>query len=164
MTIRITTPTLDGLTLFRVLPSGLPVLCGSAERVEEMVGRLTVNESVRLALLDAGGIGKTALALAAREHAAVIQKDGDLRFFILCEQATSTLLFVELVVWGFRIETSSNDRMQDVTSFFATTDDPTLVILDNFETPWDIAGEQSRVGDIMSSIAAFLHISLLITI
>ncbi|KAG8858429.1 hypothetical protein FRB96_005314 [Tulasnella sp. 330] len=116
-----------------------------------------------LALLGPGGIGKTAILLAIRDHALVAQKYGDCRYFVRCEQATSTTLLVELIARSPRLETSSSDRMKDVMTLLRKADHPILLIVDNFETPRDVEGEQSRVEEMLCEIVSCRHVSVLIT-
>ncbi|KAG8882504.1 hypothetical protein FRB98_003633 [Tulasnella sp. 332] len=128
-----------------VLPAEPSVLYVRDGEVNDVTRRLTSTAgSTWLALLGPGGIGKTAILLAIRDHALVAQKYGDCRYFVRCEQATSTTLLVEFIARSLRLETSSSDRMKDVMTLLRKADHPILLIVDNFETPRDVEGEQSR--------------------
>ncbi|KAG8877203.1 hypothetical protein FRB97_003589 [Tulasnella sp. 331] len=147
-----------------VLPAKPPVLYGRDEEVDEIAHRLgSMAESAWLALLGPRGIGKTAVLLAVMEHMEIGQKYGDCRYLVRCEQATSTTLLVELIARSLGLENSSGDRMKDVATLLLTTDHPILLLLNNFETPWDAQGEQSQVEDILCAIASCPHVSVLIT-
>ncbi|KAG8980233.1 hypothetical protein FRB93_009321 [Tulasnella sp. JGI-2019a] len=146
-----------------VLPSQPAVLYGRDEEVNNVATRIISTVSPRLAILGPGGIGKTTLLLAVKEHADIEQKFGESRFFVRCEQATTIALLVELIARSLHIENSSSDRMEDVKIRLRSNNQPTLLVLDNFETPWDIPEEQTHVEDILSSLASFPHVAILIT-
>ncbi|KAG8980153.1 hypothetical protein FRB93_009632 [Tulasnella sp. JGI-2019a] len=146
-----------------VLPSQPTVLYGRDEEVNNIAGRITSTATPRLAILGPGGIGKTALLMAVREHMDIEQKFGESRFFVRCEQATTTALFAELIARSLHIDNASSDRIGDVRIRLRSNKQPTLLLLDNFETPWDIPEEQTHVEEIISSLTSFPHVALLIT-
>ncbi|KAG8879405.1 hypothetical protein FRB97_001632 [Tulasnella sp. 331] len=90
------------------------LLYGRDAEVHEIAGRLISTKSPRYALIMAGGIGKTALAMAIWEHMDIVDKYGDRRFCFRCEQATSAALFVDLLAFSLGMEDTSSDRMKDV--------------------------------------------------
>ncbi|KAG9035061.1 hypothetical protein FRB95_012080 [Tulasnella sp. JGI-2019a] len=146
-----------------VLPPQPPILYGRDEEVINIAGRITSTTSPRLAILGPGGIGKTTLLMAVREHPDVEQKFGESRFLVRCEEATTVALLVELIARSLGIETSSSDRMGDVRVRLGSLNRPVLLLLDNFETPWDISGKQTQVEEILCSLASFSHVAILIT-
>ncbi|KAG8980114.1 hypothetical protein FRB94_011052 [Tulasnella sp. JGI-2019a] len=146
-----------------LIPSQPSRLLGGEGELNNVVGRITSTESSRLAILGPGGIGKTALLLAVREHTDVEQKFGDFRFFVPCEQATSITLLVELIAKSLHIENSSGDRMEDIRTRLRSSSYPTLLLLDSFETPWDIPEGHTRVEEILCSLALFPHVTILLT-
>ncbi|KAG8874716.1 hypothetical protein FRB97_005690 [Tulasnella sp. 331] len=151
------------LLVSSVLPSKPLVLYGRDGEVEKIVRRILELFSPRLALLGPGGVGKTALALAIIEHPGAIEKFKNFRFFVRCEQATSASLLIDLLAMRLQIEKQSTNRMQAVTSLLSSIGRPVLLILDNFETPWDAKGEQSRVEEVLCALASLPHVALLIT-
>ncbi|KAG8880203.1 hypothetical protein FRB98_005287 [Tulasnella sp. 332] len=161
--------TADGIGPLRLLfsPSILPskpqVLYGRDRWIDKIVDRMTTSASPRYAILGPGGIGKTALSLGVMDHRDVVERFGDSRFFVRCEEATSAALLIELIARGLGIEELSRDRMEDVTSRLRGAIKPILLVLDNFETPWDIVNEQSRVEDILYQITSFPHVAILVT-
>lgn len=138
------------------------MLYGREKEIEENVNQILVAVAAPLSILGAGGIGKTALALVIMEHADVVRKYESARFFVRCEQATSAALLIELLARGLGVKVSSDDRMKDVMAVLRSSH-LVLIILDNFETPWDSQGEQSRVEEILYSIASLSHVTILIT-
>lgn len=82
---------------FSVFPSQPPVLYGRDAEVNEIAGRIISTKNSCYALTGAGGIGKTALAMAVWEHTDIVAKYGDRRFCFRCEQATSAAGFLGLL-------------------------------------------------------------------
>ncbi|KAG8884592.1 hypothetical protein FRB97_003889 [Tulasnella sp. 331] len=160
---RAPTSAMDVLPSSFVLPSRPPILYGRDKEIKDIAHRITTTESPRYAIHGPGGIGKTALSLEVMEHPDVAEKYGNSRHFVQCEQATTSALLIELIARGLGIEESSNDRMKDVMSRLQDPDQPVLLILDNFETPWDIVGEKSRVESILCQITSLPHVAILLT-
>ncbi|KAG8857183.1 hypothetical protein FRB96_005857 [Tulasnella sp. 330] len=160
---RAPTSPMDTLPSSSIIPSRPPILYGRDKEIKDIAHRIVTTESPRYTIHGPGGIGKTALSLGVMEHPDVTEKYGDSRHFIQCEQATSSALLIELIARGLSIEESSNDRMKDVMSRLRSTKQPILLILDNFETPWDIVGEKSRVESILCQTTSLPHVAILLT-
>ncbi|KAG8992658.1 hypothetical protein FRB94_011408 [Tulasnella sp. JGI-2019a] len=158
-----TATALDALPSASILPSKPAVLYGRDQTIDEIVRRIVSTENPRFAVIGPGGIGKTAASLGVMDHQDMVGVFGDARFFVRCEQATSPGLLVDLIARGLGIEKPSTDRMRDIASFLCSATRPNFLILDNFETPWDILGEQSRVEDILYTLDSFPHVAILIT-
>ncbi|KAG9027468.1 hypothetical protein FRB95_007738, partial [Tulasnella sp. JGI-2019a] len=163
MTIQAATSALDALPSSSILPPKPVALYGRDDTVNDIARRIISTESPRFAAIGPGGVGKTAMSLAIMDHPDMVRKFRNSRFFVRCEQATSPGLLIDLIARGFGIEKPSNDRMKDVTCLLHSTNHPIFLILDNFETPWDIPGEQSRIEEILCTIASFHHVAILVT-
>ncbi|KAG8876040.1 hypothetical protein FRB97_004506 [Tulasnella sp. 331] len=153
----------DALPSSSIIPSRPRKLYGRDEVIKDIARRITTTGSPRYAIHGPGGIGKTALSMVVMDHPGVVGKYGDSRHFVQCEQATSPALLIELVARGLGIEESSKDRMKDVMARLRHSSQPVLLVLDNFETPWDIVGEQSRVESILCQITSLPHVGILLT-
>ncbi|KAG8852672.1 hypothetical protein FRB96_008528 [Tulasnella sp. 330] len=103
-----------GQSMKALMQTAKRLLYGRDAEVHEIAGRLISTKSPRYALIMAGGIGKTALAMAIWEHMDIVDKYGDRRFCFRCEQATSAALFVDLLAFSLGMEDTSSDRMKDV--------------------------------------------------
>ncbi|KAG8857450.1 hypothetical protein FRB96_005749 [Tulasnella sp. 330] len=163
MAIKASKSAMDILPPSPIIPSRSPVLYGREGEIDDIARRIIATESPRYVIHGPGGIGKTALSLGVMEHMEIIQKYGESRHFVQCEQAASSALLIELIARGLRIEQSSHNRMKDVMSRLRSTKQPIFLILDNFETPWDIVGEQSRVEAILCQITSLPHVAILLT-
>ncbi|KAG8919842.1 hypothetical protein FRC02_001340 [Tulasnella sp. 418] len=141
-----------------------PKIFGRQEYIEKAVKLLHSTIGAKIAILGPGGMGKTSVALGIIYDALVVDRFGDNRCWIPCEQATSVPLFVELVAKSLKLpSSSSNDRLADVIEFLKCSKILYILLFDNFETPWDIEGQQSNVAEVLATIASIPSVSFIIT-
>ncbi|KAG8921473.1 hypothetical protein FRC02_000220 [Tulasnella sp. 418] len=141
-----------------------PNIFGRQEYIEMAVKLLQSTIGAKVAILGPGGMGKTSVALKIIYHALVVERYGDYRCWIPCEQATSVPLFVELVAKSLKLPgSSSNDRLADIIAFLRSSKVLYILLFDNFETPWDIEGQQSNVAEVLATIASIPSVSFIIT-
>ncbi|KAG8922047.1 hypothetical protein FRC02_012169 [Tulasnella sp. 418] len=141
-----------------------PRIFGRQEYIEKAVKLLQSGATARLVILGPGGMGKTSVALKIVYEGRVKGRYGKYRCWIPCEQATSIPLFVELLAKSLNLPpSSSSDRLSEIIIFLENAECLYLLLLDNFETPWDIEGQQSDVADILARLASIPNVSLLIT-
>ncbi|KAJ7584796.1 hypothetical protein C8J56DRAFT_747336, partial [Mycena floridula] len=152
------------------MPAPNSKLFGRHEDVEEIVQILTRNPSsshpnrARFALLGAGGQGKTALALEVMAHLAIKEcYSGKNSVWISCEEATSAELLLNVIYTSLNITMDSHNTIQDILVELSQSSDPIILLLDNFETPWNAAGQRGTVARILHDISQFPHVALFIT-
>ncbi|KAG8918305.1 hypothetical protein FRC02_002465 [Tulasnella sp. 418] len=141
-----------------------PKIFGRQEYIATAVNLIMSDSSARIAILGPGGMGKTSVALCIVHDDQVVDRFGDNIIWVPCEQATSVNLLIELL--GKSIlpsSSSSNDRFGEIVSFLKSSKKLYLILFDNFETPWDIPGQQSEVADILSHLASISTVSFIIT-
>ncbi len=144
------------------MPSKPDIFVGRDNVSGEVVQRLISTPNARLAILGPGGFGKTSLALAVMADRQVIQVFR-LRFWVPCVEATSVALFLEIVATSMGLTRSSSDRRSDVLDHLRISKDRQVLLLDNFETPWDISGQQNTIESLLGDIVAIPSVSILIT-
>ncbi|KAJ7584079.1 hypothetical protein C8J56DRAFT_1028080 [Mycena floridula] len=152
------------------MPAPNDRLFGRDKDVEEIVRILTRNPSssypkrARLALLGAGGQGKTALALEVMAQLAMkacyLAKNS---VWISCEEATSAELLLNTIYNSLDITWDSHNTIQDILASLRQSSDPIILLLDNFETPWNAPGQRGAVARILCDIAQFPHVALFVT-
>ncbi|KAG9036458.1 hypothetical protein FRB95_008756 [Tulasnella sp. JGI-2019a] len=147
-----------------VVPPPKPAIFhGRNDVVRDIVQRILFNPPTRFALLGPGGLGKTSVALAVAENEEVVHHFGSRRYFVRCDEATSLAVFIELVARAIATDKPSNNRLQDIMASLRRDTRPYFLILDNFETPWDIPGCQSDLLDALCTISTVPHLVLLVT-
>lgn len=108
-----------------------------------------------------GGIGKSSLALAALHHESVLSKFGSHRYFISCEAASSHTQLLAVVALYFGLaEEQKLDKA--IIQCLSSIQGPALLVLDNFETPWESTEYQSLVEDFLSLLADIPNLHLVV--
>ncbi|KAH9484859.1 hypothetical protein JR316_0001761 [Psilocybe cubensis] len=113
------------------------------------------------------GIGKTSLALELIRHPAVVKTFGKYRFWVPCTKVMSHQHFIRILYTQLSITARSYDGLETLIDELSATNDRRLVLLDHFETVWDLDGvdeSQSRVQGILSRLASLPNVTLLVTI
>ncbi|KAJ7854102.1 hypothetical protein B0H14DRAFT_3652247 [Mycena olivaceomarginata] len=89
----------------------------------------------RIAILGAGGMGKTSLAMVLLHHKEIIARYAQNRFFVACTAATTKLELVNLIGAHLGLE-PAKDLTQAVLQH-VSSNPPSLLILDELETLWE---------------------------
>jgi tetratricopeptide (TPR) repeat protein len=119
----------------------------------------------RVFILAPGGTGKTSTALAVMKHPSVMKKFAKERqFWVPCIGANSpSTLLVHLAKY-LRVTRQTGDPLDDVIATLKTTEEPRVILLDNFETPWHpVEGNQESVRDVLRALALLPHVAILVT-
>ncbi|KAF8171908.1 P-loop containing nucleoside triphosphate hydrolase protein [Mycena galopus ATCC 62051] len=145
-----------------VLPTASHIFCGREEEVNQVVNLILNHGPAHVAIVGAGGIGKTSIALHSIHHSDVKEHFQQEQFFLSCEAiSTADSLALELLkLFGVSVDTSSS-RLPDTGSSRSPSDNLTLhmrsmkskclLCLDNFETPWD--SDKDHVESLLRNIA-----------
>ncbi|KAG8944641.1 hypothetical protein FRC03_001965 [Tulasnella sp. 419] len=140
-----------------------PRIFGRDGFVDSAVQLLLAKLNGHIVILGPGGIGKTSAALKIAHDPRVIERFEDYVLWVPCEQATSVFLLVELLAKALQLPASSSpDRLKEVIKILKSSR-ALVLMLDNFETPWDIPGKQSEVADILARLAQIPSVSLVLT-
>jgi len=122
--------------------------------------------AVHMCLLGPGGMGKTSLALAIIDSPLVKAKfQEEHRVWVPCVEATSASLFLQVLYTSLRVQRQTDSVMSDILYELKSSKEPYLLLLDNFETPWNTTGSdgQKRVEDTLHKLNQLNHVSVLIT-
>ncbi|KAJ6556111.1 hypothetical protein B0H19DRAFT_1071243 [Mycena capillaripes] len=107
-----------------------------------------------------GGMGKTTLAMAALHHPAIIDKFSA-RHFISCESANTS---VDLVIQiGLHLGLEPSPQLSKIIIVHFKQCGPCLLVLDNFETPWEPSESRGDIEEFLSLLADIPSLALLIT-
>ncbi|KAI0296921.1 P-loop containing nucleoside triphosphate hydrolase protein [Multifurca ochricompacta] len=117
----------------------------------------------RIAILGPGGYGKTTLANAVLTHSQVHEHFRRARYFVACESIFSSgALLVELAKTLGVLDGASDASWSHIDATLNSKD--TIICLDNFESPWDQAGDiRYSVEELLSRITAINSVTLLVT-
>ncbi|KAJ7572715.1 hypothetical protein C8J56DRAFT_1174814 [Mycena floridula] len=117
-----------------------------------------------LALLGAGGQGKTATALKVMAHPAMkqfyLRKNS---LWVPCDEATSPELFLHILYNSLAITVDTHNTLEDILNELRKTSKPIILLLDNFETPWNAPEARGTMAHILQDIAQFPHVALFVT-
>ncbi|KAF9561156.1 hypothetical protein CPC08DRAFT_817854 [Agrocybe pediades] len=117
----------------------------------------------RICILGSGGIGKTTLALSVLHHESIVKKFEEERFFVPCEAASTPGLFLDQLATslGINVEESKESILKAV--IYRLKKGLSLLVLDNFETPWDPPENRSEIEAILAELTSTKRTSIVLT-
>ncbi|KAJ7615947.1 hypothetical protein FB45DRAFT_235546 [Roridomyces roridus] len=145
---------------FSLLPSEPKIFHGRDAELDSIV-KILSEDSARVIILGAGGMGKTSLARAALHHRDVVDKYQSARIFVSCDSAANSVDLAALLGAHLGLR-PGKDLTKMVVQHF-TRGPPTLLVLDNLETPWEPLETRSGIEEFLSLLAGVGHLGLLVT-
>ena len=144
------------------MPLKPEIFHGRDELVEDIAQLLVREETSRVCILGPGGMGKTSVSLAVVELPLIKERfPGGNTVWVPCIEATSATLFLEILHIQLQLPGDKQVTLDKVISELDAQKQPRLIVVDNFETPWN--GNQKQVGDIIRRLAMLSHIAILVT-
>ncbi|KAF8889854.1 hypothetical protein BD779DRAFT_1469589 [Infundibulicybe gibba] len=120
------------------------------------------NTGASIAILGPGGIGKTSIALSVMHGDRICSKYESNRVFISCEAVTSIDAIVSDLASALQVSLEGiREPISAISAQLRRT--PHLIILDNFETPWDLPHVRSEAEGLLANLAAVEMTSVLVT-
>ncbi|KAJ6467813.1 hypothetical protein C8R45DRAFT_754762, partial [Mycena sanguinolenta] len=141
-------------------PATPKIFHGRDAELEHLVNILLATPAY-ISILGPGGIGKTTLAVAALHDPKVVDKY-PMRHFIPCDSTPTHEALVANVASHLGLETSDSSG-RHIVHHLNTRGTPSLVILDNFETPWESIENRRAVEGFLALLTDVPFVSLLIT-
>ncbi|KAJ7921868.1 hypothetical protein B0H13DRAFT_1866293 [Mycena leptocephala] len=115
----------------------------------------------RIAILGAGGMGKTSVARAVLHHSQITAIYGQHRIFVACDTvATKTELVAHI---GAHLGLKPGKDLTQPVFRHLSGSPPSLIVLDNLETVWDPPEHRRDIEEFLSLLADIKHVALLIT-
>ncbi|KAJ7019477.1 hypothetical protein C8F04DRAFT_889312, partial [Mycena alexandri] len=142
------------------LPAEPKIFHGREAELADIL-KLFKEASPRIAILGAGGMGKTSLSRAVLHHPEIASKYHNNRFFIACDRSTNKVDLAGLIGAHHGLN-PGRDLTQGVLRHFSGAP-PTLLVLDNLETLWDPAESRKEIEEFLSLLTDITSLALMIT-
>jgi hypothetical protein len=110
--------------------------------------------------LGTGGIGKTSLAAAALHNPQVEAKYSH-QYFVPCHSSPTCTEVAAAIADHIGLEKGSN-MAKKIAHYFAHAA-PSLLVLDNLETPWESFSSRSYVEEFLSLLTDVPHLGLMVS-
>ncbi|KAJ7254841.1 P-loop containing nucleoside triphosphate hydrolase protein, partial [Mycena rebaudengoi] len=133
---------------------------GREAELQDVVNIL-VQDSAHIAILGAGGMGKTSLATAALHNPQVEAKYSH-RYFVPCHSSPICNELAATIADHIGMQKGSN-MAKRIAHYFAHAP-PSLLVLDNLETPWEILSSRAEVEEFLSLMTDVPQLGLKITL
>ena len=149
-------------TVVQPMPMKPEVFHGRDEVIEEITQLLVKEESSRVCILGSVGMGKTSVSLGVVEQPLIKARFlPENLFWVPCVEATSATLLLEILSIQLQIRGNKQATIEGITSVLGASTQPRLILLDNFETPYNASRKQ--VEDILRRLAMLNHVAILVT-
>ncbi|KAK7030023.1 ATPase-AAA-core domain-containing protein, partial [Favolaschia claudopus] len=142
-----------------ILPAKPTIFYGREMEVTNIL-RLLQLPSPRIAILGAGGMGKTSLARVAL-HEREVTARYETRIFVSCD-ATNTGIEIANYV-GLQLGLKPGKDIKKLVVQFLDKGPACLLILDNLETPWEPLESRISVEEFLALLSDIKHLALMIT-
>src|ERR1700733_11440173 len=142
-------------------PLAPEIFFGRDDIISDFTSLVVRDEQTRLAILGTGGIGKTSTALHILHHQEVVSRYDNRRYFVGCDAVTSAESLATLILQTIQTPIIAGDNILTVLHQALLTAPFTLLLLDNFETAWDLNSGRDRVVDLLQKIENAKRVSLI---
>ncbi|KAJ7149305.1 hypothetical protein C8R43DRAFT_1107769 [Mycena crocata] len=139
-----------------LLPRAPQIFHGREHELTELT-MILLRDSPRVVLLGSGGIGKTSLAKAALHHHKILEKF-ESRYFVSCESSFVLGDLQAVIATSVGLDLSRN--LSKAIIKFLSGKGPSLLILDNFETPWEPAHNRNQVESFLALLADIPQVTM----
>jgi hypothetical protein len=147
------------------IPLKPEIFHGRDDLVGEIAQFLVKEGTSRVCLLGPGGMGKTSVSLAVVELPLIKERfPGGNCVWVPCIEATSAALLLEILYIQLQVPGANQVTLEKIISHLNASNEPRLILLDNFETPWNAPGiTQKQIEDILRQLAELCHIAIVVT-
>ncbi|KAJ7734810.1 hypothetical protein B0H16DRAFT_1695762 [Mycena metata] len=143
-----------------MLPAEPKIFYGRDSELADIL-KLFNQGTPRIAILGAGGMGKTSLARTVLHHEQITSKYPENRFFITGDTASTKIQLAGLIGAHLGMK-PGKDLTQAVLRYFNNAP-PSLLILDNLETSWEPMEFRTEIEEFLSLLTDIASLALLVT-
>jgi hypothetical protein len=142
-----------------MLPSEPKIFHGRDSELSEIL-QLFSQGTPRIAILGAGGMGKTSLARAVIHHTEITERYNQHRFFVACDSAATQVELAALIGAHVGLR-PGKDLTRPVIQYFSSGSN-CLLILDNLETLWEPTESRANIEEFLSLLTGVDHLALVV--
>ncbi|KAJ7842063.1 hypothetical protein B0H13DRAFT_1648922 [Mycena leptocephala] len=142
-----------------MLPSEPKIFHGRDSELSKIL-HLFSQGTPRIAILGAGGMGKTSLARAVIHHTEITEKYNQHRFFVACDPAATQVELAALIGAHVGLK-PGKDLTHPVIQYFSSSS-KSLLILDNLETLWEPVQSRGKIEEFLSLLTGVDHLALVV--
>ncbi|KAJ7915975.1 P-loop containing nucleoside triphosphate hydrolase protein [Mycena leptocephala] len=143
-----------------MLPSKPKIFYGRDSELSDIL-QLFSQGTPKIAILGAGGMGKTSLARAVIHHTEITERYNQHRFFVACDAAANQVELAALIGAHVGLK-PGKDLTHPVIQYFSSSSE-SLLILDNLETLWEPVESCGKIEEFLSLLTGVDHLALVIT-
>ncbi|THU76800.1 TPR-like protein [Dendrothele bispora CBS 962.96] len=145
-------------------PAAPIVFKGREGLVKQGVNILYQQSPRFLAIVGAGGMGKTSLALHIIKSNLVQEKFQERCYFIPCEIFEDAESLVQGLIHVMKLTMQENKSKHEVLfDHLGAAQGDLLIVFDNFETPWNHGDSRTAVQNVLEKIAQYEKVFLIVT-
>ncbi|KAJ7759892.1 hypothetical protein B0H16DRAFT_1688847 [Mycena metata] len=142
-----------------MLPAEPKIFYGRESELADILNHFR-ESTPRIAILGAGGMGKTSLAQTVLHHEEIMMKYQGNRLFVVCDTAASKVELAGLI--GAHLGMKPGKDLTRALLYHLSEGSPTLLILDNLETVWEPVESCKEVEEFLPLLTDIASLALMV--